>query len=37
MAVNNREAPDNKDASIPDFIVLSKQNQQQKQQKSGCC
>ena len=21
MAVNNREAPDNKDASIPDFIV----------------
>ena len=38
MAVNNREAPDNKDAAIPDFIVLSKQNQQQKQtQSKGCC
>ena len=38
MAVNNREAPDNKDVAIPDFIVLSKQNQQQKEQKgSSCC
>ena len=38
MAVNNREPPNNKEATIPDFIVLSKQNQQQQKQKnSGCC
>ena len=37
MAVNNRDAPDSKEVAIPDFIVLSKQTQQQQKKSSGCC